>query len=162
RCGIGAFGPDLDRGRPMKLPARVIALAMLATLTGCATTPATESPQEDDEPVVAEPSRPPMVEYPPIEPVESPAAITTPAPPPPRLRAQRPAQVPPPEPTKVAIPAPSLIAPEPVIVAPPAPPPEPTEEQQVVVLLADLQRYNGFSTDEIKREVVVATQLLGR
>ncbi len=50
-----------------------LALAVvMAALVGCATPPA--QPEEDEEPTVVTPPVVPMIEYPPIEPVEPPLA----------------------------------------------------------------------------------------
>jgi hypothetical protein len=50
---------------------------------------------------------------------------------------------------------------EPVVQAP-APPPEPTDEQQLASLLADLQRYGTLSPEDLRKEQNAVTQLLGR
>ncbi len=50
---------------------------------------------------------------------------------------------------------------EPVVQAP-SPPPEPTDEQQLASLLADLQRYGTLSPEDLRKEQNAVTQLLGR
>jgi hypothetical protein len=125
-----------------------LALAGVATIAGCATPPATVRPPEPPAPIAAapEPQAPPMVESPPIEPVEAPI-------------------VPPTSPTPAPSEPPRTIAtpPESESAAPAAlPPAEPTEEQQLASLLADLQRYGTLSPDDLRMELNTVTQLLGR
>ena len=45
---------------------------------------------------------------------------------------------------------------------PPSAPPEPTDEQQLASLLADLQRYGTLSVDDLRREQSAVTQMLAR
>jgi hypothetical protein len=45
---------------------------------------------------------------------------------------------------------------------PPSTPAEPTEDQQLVALLADLQRYGTLSPDELRRELASASTALTR
>jgi uncharacterized membrane protein YgcG len=121
-------------------------------LFACATPP--EPPmtvEEEYEPErVQVPS--PLVEYPPIEPVEPPIMQPPPADPP---ATRPPAAAPAPE--VVAIAPPSTIAvPPAVVIAPPA------EYVELIVLLADLQRYGGLNGDDVKRELASVTQLLTR
>ena len=120
------------------LPAFVAAV----WLAGCATPPPT-LPDVDEEPVTVAPPSTPMVEYPPIEPVEPPAPTAEP-----------PAAVPEPAlpPTAAPVPAP----------VPSALPEPPTDEQQMLALLADLQRYGALAGDDLKRELNTATQALAR
>ena len=42
------------------------------------------------------------------------------------------------------------------------PPAEPTEEQQLAALLADLARFTALNADDIRRETAAATQALAR
>lgn len=151
----------------MSVYTRALRLAMVvaaAALAGCAAVPSAPVaiPDDDEEPVLLNrPAGQPMVEYPPIEPVEPPEVI---------------------EPPPSATPAPTIIAPptSPAAVPPPAAPPLaapaapglatvtasipelPTEDQQMNALLADLNRYGALSADDIKREIVIATQALTR
>jgi hypothetical protein len=123
-------------------------LAVCGVLAGCATPPAPVPPKEDVRPATLPPAPPPaapMVEYPPIEPVEPPV-VTEPA------GAPTPG-----EPATAAAAAP---APE----AAPAPPvsAEPSEDQQLSALLSDLQRYGAMSGDDVRRELNTVTQLLAR
>jgi hypothetical protein len=124
----------------------VVALAF-ALLAGCATTPPPAvQPDDDDEPMVTPAPPTPMIEYPPIEPVEPP--IVAPE--------QEPA---------TPTPAPQVVEPPPAIVTPPvtaAPPEVPPETLELLALLADLQRYGAFSPEDVKRELAAATQTLNR
>ncbi len=90
----------------------------------------------------------PLIEYPPIEPVEPPVVVA-------------PVITPP-----VAAPAPAA-APEPLAMVPPTLTPptarEPVlEDTELIVLLADLQRYGNLSVDDVRREINSMTILLGR
>jgi hypothetical protein len=123
-----------------------VMVVTLALLAGCATPPPMVQPDEDDEPMVTPAPSTPMVEYPPIEPVEPPIPTPEPAPSPP-----------------VPEPAPPAAEPAPVAVPPAVAPPElPAETLELLALLADLQRYGTFSPDDVRRELVVATQTLNR
>jgi hypothetical protein len=129
-----------------------LALCGAVWLAGCATTPEPVQPVEELETgVVAEPPSTPMVEYPPVEPVE---VIETPAVPTPA-----PAQAAVPPPAAEPSPAPAPVAPPPARVAPPE---VPTDEQQVAALVADLQRFSGMGADDVRRELAAATQALSR
>ena len=126
-----------------------IGVAIALAVTGCATPPTPIMPADidyDPEAYVTPPATP-LVESPPVEPVE------------------------PVEPPTVAEPAPANPAPAPAAVKqadPPAvaigPPPaaEPTEDQQMIALLADLQRYGTLQNDELKKELTAAGQSLAR
>ena len=117
------------------------ASAIALSVTGCATTPTPIMPA--DAPLT------PLIESPPMEPAESPLPL--PAPPPasasPTARSE-PASQPPAASTAV-------------VIGPPASS-EPTEDQQMLSLLADLQRYGTLQNDELKRELTAASQALGR
>ena len=117
-----------------------------AVLAGCATPPAVVQPDEDDEPIATPVPSTPLIEYPPIEPVEPPVTAPEPIP-------STPANVPP------------AVEPPPTAVLPPvtvAPPELPAEAIELFALLADLQRYGTQSPDDIKREIATATQTLNR
>ncbi|HEX6138307.1 MAG TPA: hypothetical protein VF059_11660 [Casimicrobiaceae bacterium] len=135
----------------MKLRACLAACALAAGIVGCTTVPTPVMPAENDyelEPSVTTPSAP-MVESPPIEPVEplsEPPAAATPSPP---AQSAPPASAPS---AAVAVGAPANGASA----------PEPTEDQQMLALLADLQRFGTLPADELKRELSAATQALGR
>ena len=126
-------------GRRGRLAATVLAVAALA---GCATPPPyVPTPEEDEEPVVIERPSQPLIEYPPIEPVEPPivAPELQPAPAPP------PAEAPPPV-AHAAAPAPEI----------------PPETLEALALLADLQRYGTLPPEELRRELAASTQALTR
>jgi uncharacterized membrane protein YgcG len=124
----------------------IIALAMCA-LAGCATPPIAVQPDEDDEPMLTAPAPTPMVEYPPIEPVEPPVvAPPQPAPSPPGPTPPPAAEAPPPVGTPVTY----------------VPPEVPAETLELLALLSDLQRYGTLSPDDVRREVTAATQVLNR
>ena len=111
-------------------------------LAGCAAPPPLQ-PDEDEEPGVTAPLPTPMVEYPPIEPVEPPPLPIDAAPTPGE-----------PAPSPTTVPAP---------VVPVTVPAEPSSEEQLLgVLLADLQRYGGLPGDDARRELAAVTQTLAR
>ena len=120
-------------------------LAAAGVLFGCATPPAAVAPPvESAVPSVIRPEPTPFMEYPPIEPVEPPVA---------------PSPAPAPQPT----PQVATTVPEPVPGPAAAPAPaEPTDEQQLAGVLADLQRYGTLNSDEVRRELNTVTQLLAR
>jgi len=135
-------------GRP-----RVASMVMLLALAGCAATPApVMTPDEEYDPESVLPATP-MVESPPIELVEPPL----PEPPPATASQPAPAASPasPPSPPSTQAPeAPATQAAPPAI--------EPTADQQMLTLLADLQRYGTLQNDELKRELTAATQTFSR
>jgi len=96
----------------------------------------------------------PLIEYPPIEPVEPPLPEAVPAP------AASPVPRPPPEPLREPPPevAPATVANP----APAAAAAEPTEDQQLLSLLSDLQRYAAMSGDDLRRELAGVTASLAR
>ena len=138
----------------MRLAAWQAALVAAALAGGCATQPAPTEPEEfpPPSPTVAQPAPAPLIESPPLEPVEPPL----------------------PEPAPVIVPPPSRATPTPVPAAPPssaAPPPapvpptvviEPPEDAQMMSLLGDLSRYTTLGTDDLRREVATTTQTLAR
>jgi hypothetical protein len=65
-------------------------------------------------------------------------------------------------PTTIALAPPTVSPPQPAPVTVPVPPAEPTEDQQMIALLADLQRYNSLSADDVRREIGSATTALTR
>ena len=121
--------------------AAVLAFVLLA---GCATPPPVVQPDEDDEAMVTPAPSTPMVEYPPIEPVEP--LIVAPEPVPLTL------PPPPAKPAPAPVPAPVTVAPAEV----------PAETLELLALLADLQRYGTLSQEDVRREVTTATQTLNR
>jgi hypothetical protein len=150
-------------------------------LAGCAL-PTPPLTNDSDDTLLTSPPYTPMVEYPPIEPVEPPLQ-PEPAPPVVPTPAPAPVQIPAPAPsTPAPTPAPAPIAPAPSVpptpVSPPAPPvatplptplpaPAPTieispEEVQINALLADLQRYGNLPIEDARRELGAVTQTLTR
>jgi hypothetical protein len=133
---------------------------LILWLAGCAAAPlapvspvtAPAAERAVPPPTQAEPSR--VIESPPIEPVDPPLArpIRTPEPEPPAAspRAQV-AVIPPSESPAPLPPAPQVIVAEPT-----------AEEREFGALLADLQRYSGFSAEELRRESQAMTQALAR
>jgi hypothetical protein len=119
----------------------VLAFVVLA---GCATPPPVVQPEEDDETMVTPAPSTPMVEYPPIEPVEPPIVAPEPVPSTPPPPAAEPAPAP--------VPAPATVAPAEV----------PAETLELLALLTDLQRYGTLSQEDVRREVTTATQTLNR
>jgi len=160
----------------MKRIAVALAFGCSAWLAGCATTPIPPEtmPPEDDEPLMVETTPPsvpfvPLIEYPPIEPVEPPLpepppAAPQPAPPPAPAPApltppavKPPATIPAPQPAPGPAPAPAPAVP------PAAPAPElPSDEQVTAGLVSELARYGTLGSDELRREITGATQALGR
>ena len=150
-------------------------LAILALLlAGCAETPVSSS-IEDETPIEpdftpAPVEHPPLIESPPLEPVEPPlpapsAAPSTPAPQTIPQSPPSPPVAPPPTiaPPSVTPPAATPAAPPPAAPSP-APPQvvEPPEDAQMNALLGDLSRYATLSSDDIRREIANATQALNR
>jgi uncharacterized membrane protein YgcG len=136
----------------MTAPLRNRALCALAALwlAACSTpAPPPITVEEEYEPERVEVPTP-LVEYPPIEPVEPPI-LSTPAADPPASAAAGSG------PQTLAMAAPSASA------TPPATAPvQIVEDQELIALLADLQRYGGLSPDDIKREIGSMTANLGR
>jgi len=134
----------------MKL--RLAALALAALLAGCTSLPKPVMPADENDPSSYELPYQPMVESPPIEPVEPPLTTpATPSPPSPAQPAQSTTQ-PPAQPSE----------PPPVIVVAPPPAQLPPEDQQMIALLADLQRFSTMPGDELRRELAAATQTFAK
>jgi hypothetical protein len=121
------------------------------TLAGCATPPPPVEVDADDEPVMQTRAPTPMVEYPPIEPVEPPPTEPAPVPTPPAQAPSVPSE-----------PAPSTPAPPSAAVPASVPPEVSAEEQQMALLLADLQRYGALPSEDVRREVTTLTQTLAK
>jgi hypothetical protein len=134
------------------------ALALGLALGGCATPPTPIMPADEDydpESYVTPPSTP-LVESPPIEPIEPPLpAVPVVIAPPPSNTAPNPnpSASPNPNPAQAQPPASAVAT---------LPPAEPTEDQQMISLLADLQRFSTLGNDELKRELTTATQALSK
>jgi hypothetical protein len=132
------------------LRARTLAGAIFAAmLAACSSLPTPVMPADENDPeTFAIPDPAPIVDTPPIE---------APLP-------ERPATAPPANPpAKVAIASPAT-PPEPVIIAtPPTPvPAPPTEDEQMIALLADLQRFGTMPPEELKHELTSATQTFSK
>ncbi len=128
-------------------------------LGGCATAPPATIPAIEDEmpaaiePPIELPQRAPLIESPPLEPVEpSPQPAPVFAAPFPRPATEPPAAATPPATAPIVTP-PVIAVPVPV---------EPPEDSQMVSLLADLSRYGGLPSDDLRRELAGATQALAR
>jgi hypothetical protein len=123
-----------------RLGVRVGVCVLALALGGCASVPTPVMPADEYDPEIYEPrAQTPLVESPPVEPVEPPvgpaAASSAPA-------AASGAQT--------------------IVIAPPPAMAETTEDQQLIALLADLQRFGALPNDELRREIAVATQALAR
>jgi len=127
---------------------RTLAAAAVAfAIAGCATPPTAVMPAEDepDPDTYVAPQFTPLVESPPVEPVEPPLPIVA---------------APPPQSAPLEPIAPPIVAPPAAVVSPA--PTEPGEDQQLLALLADLQRFGTLSNDDVRRELAAATQALSR
>jgi hypothetical protein len=131
---------------------RALCLVTAVAIAGCATpiTPVMPAEEEYDPDTYVAPQFTPLVESPPVEPVEP--ALPSIAPPAPST---------PPSSNPAAAAATPAAASPPVVVVPP-PASEPGEDQQLLSLLADLQRFGTLSNDEVRRELTLATQALAR
>lgn len=130
---------------------RIVVVALALALGGCASVPTPVMPADEYDPEIYEPqAQTPLVESPPVEPVEPPVAPPTASPPPAAAPSAQASASPPPAPAPT------------IVIAPPPATPEPTEDQQLIALLADLQRFGALSNDELRREVAAATQALAR
>jgi len=120
-------------------------------MRGVVLPPPRRVPSVPAPPVVAQATPPPPPDTTEKAP-EKPAEKTEPAEPPlPANPAPAPSSKPPPEPVAAL-----TVAPPVVVVPPPAA--EPGEDQQLLTLLADLQRFGTLSNDDIRRELSAATQ----
>ncbi|HSC99524.1 MAG TPA: hypothetical protein VLI21_11530 [Casimicrobiaceae bacterium] len=142
-------------GGHLSLRAVLLQLTIVLSLGGCATAPTPVMPADEDydpDPYVTPPPTP-LVESPPLEPIEPPLL-------PPVIIAPPAPVNPSPEPSQASTTATAPAAPASTVL--PATPPEPTEDQQMIALLADLQRYGTLQNDELKREIAFATQALAK
>jgi hypothetical protein len=129
-----------------------IALALALCVAGCAapqTVVLTPEEQYEPELVTIPPATPPP-DTTPIEPVEPPLPL--PDPPPSASSPPVPVVAEPPREPPASV---AMIAPAPAA-------DEPTEDQQMLALLADLQRYGTLSSDDLRRERDNATAALTR
>jgi hypothetical protein len=137
------------RLRPNR-PLPWLCVAVAVAIAGCTSMPRPVMPAADedyDPDTYVVPPLTPLVESPPIEPVEPPLPLP-------------------------AAPAPANPAggqamqgnanPAPAVAFGPPPAAEPTEDQQLLALLADLQRFGTLQNDELKRELTAASQALAR
>ena len=129
--------------------ARMVAGVILATmLAACSSLPKPVMPADENDPeTFAIPDPTPTVDTPPIE---------APLP-------ERPPTEPPANPSaQVGVASPATPPPV-IVVAPPASsPPPPTEDEQMIGLLADLQRFGTMPLDELKHELATATQTFAK
>ena len=131
--------------------ARVAAVTLALALAGCASLPTPVMPADENDPATYAPD-PMPIESPPLEPVEPPlpAPTTTPvAPPDPTPPAQTSSPL-----------AQGATPPQVIVVAPPPAPP--TEDEQMIALLADLQRFGTMPGEELKRELATALTTFSR
>jgi hypothetical protein len=122
------------------------AIALAIALGGCTSLPTPIMPADENDPATygADPT---PIDPTPLEPIEPPLAIPTPTPV---------------SPPATAPPAQAATPPPVIVVAPPADPGPPTEDEQMIALLADLQRFGAMQGDELKRELVSAVQAFSR
>lgn len=134
----------------MRRVPRFAALALAISVAGCASLPTPVMPADENDPeTYAIPDAEPMVESPPLEPVEPPLPAVSAAPPAATVSSSAT--------TTQASTTPPVI----VVMSPPSSQP-PTEDQQMLTLLADLQRFGTLPGDELKRELAQATQTFTR
>jgi hypothetical protein len=145
----------------------VLPLALAALVGACSSTPAQQETAYFDEESMAPIPGTPIVEYPPIEPVTMPPPVeATPEPQAPQPAATPATSRPPLAALPDAVEPPAAASSEGhTIVA--AIPPQPSgpsvrpEDLELVVLIADLDRYGALGPDEVKRELGVITQTFG-
>jgi len=121
------------------------ALAIAIALGGCGSLPTPVMPADENDPATYGPD-PQPIDPTPLEPIEAPLATTTPVPSPMATPPAPPAATPP------AV----------IVVTPPAAPAPPSEDEQMIALLADLQRFGGMQAEELKRELLAASQAFSR
>jgi len=123
------------------------ALALAVALAGCTSLPTPVMPADENDPsTYADPA---PIDSPPLEPVEPPLPAPTETP------------VKPPDPPPQTASSSQNATPPPVIVVAPPPAP-PTEDEQMIALLADLQRFGTMQADELKRELSTALATFSR
>ena len=128
--------------------AACVALALAIAVGGCASLPTPVMPADENDPATFG-LDPQPIDPTPLEPIEPPLATATPAAPP--------MATPPAQPGA----APASTAPAVIVVTPPAPAP-PSEDEQMIGLLADLTRFGGMQGEELKREFNAASQAFSR
>jgi hypothetical protein len=130
----------------MNVRRALAAIAVAFAIAGCATPPTPVMPADDDydpDAYVA-PQFTPLVESPPVEPVEPPLPVVA---------------APAPSAPPVELAAPTVAAPPAAVASPPA---AESEDLQLLALLSDLQHFGTLSNEEVKRELALATQALAR
>lgn len=133
------------------------ALALAVALAGCASLPTPVMPADENDPHLYEiPDPAPLAEPSPVEPVEPIEPVE------PALPASSVAAAPVANPTTQAPSASTAPPPQVVVVTPPATPAPPTEDEQMIALLADLQRFGAMQNEELRRELAAAIQAFGR
>jgi len=134
-----------------RLGVRVAVCVLALALGGCASVPTPVMPADEYDPEIYEPrAQTPLVESPPVEPVEPPVGPAAASSAPAAASGAQTSVSPPPVPTPT------------IVIAPPPAMAETTEDQQLIALLADLQRFGALPNDELRREIAVATQALAR
>jgi len=123
------------------------ALALAVALAGCTSLPTPVMPADENDPATY--ADPAPIDSPPLEPVEPPLPAPTETP------------VKPPDPPPQTASSSQNATPPPVIVVAPPPAP-PTEDEQMIALLADLQRFGTMQADELKRELSTALATFSR
>ena len=134
--------------------APVAALAVAVALAACSSLPTPVMPADENDPSIFAPE-PAPIESPPLEPVEPPlpapaAAPVAPADPLPSTNASG------------SPPAQSATSPPVIVVSPPPAPAPPSEDTQMIALLADLQRFGNMQGEELKRELATALGTFSR
>jgi len=127
--------------------APLAALAFAVALAGCTSLPTPVMPADENDPATY--ADPAPIESPPLDPVEPPLPAPTGTP------------IKPPDPAPQAASPPQNATPPPVIVVAP-PPALPTEDEQMIALLADLQRFGNMQAEELKRELASALTTFSR
>lgn len=125
------------------------ALALAIALGGCASLPTPVMPADENDPATYGPD-PQPIDPTPLEPIEPPLATAAPAPPP--------MATPPAQPSGASASTPPAV----IVVTPPAVPAPPSEDEQMIGLLADLNRFGGMQGEELKRELTAASQAFSR
>jgi len=119
-------------------------------------------PAPDPAPIEVEPVEPPIIAEPPA------AKTIVPGQSPGRAQSEPPAVARPAPTEPQPQPAPTVALAPPTTLTPPGLPPsvaapaEPTEDRQMIALLADLQRFNALSADDVRKEIASATTALSR
>lgn len=127
--------------------APLAALAFAVALAGCTSLPTPVMPADENDPATY--ADPAPIDSSQLEPVEPPLAAPTETP------------MKPPDPAPQTASASQDATPPPIIVVAPPPTP-PTEDEQMIALLADLQRFGNMQTEDLKRELATALTTFSR